>query len=352
MRSIQIILCLATSLILFSCSSIPQPNLRTPSKEARTHASDDSLMFEANELKDAAEVNLAIKKYKEILGQNPNNALAMIEIASAYKSISNYDSSFAYLNKAIEYKSDHLLQVYQLLGASYEELEEYVYAEQVYRKGIRHKATYQMQFRLAKVQLILKKYYAAEKNFVETLKLNPYHIESNFELSVLYSLYGRRFPSLFASLRYLTLAPKGKYAEDAYQNFINMALSGVSKQGNAKVIHVDTKKDTEFLMLSIMHGGQVAAGAFQESINKKDELMLSILLFEDIFPLILVQNDSFISNYYLSFFRDLNKAGYNDIFAFYILQCRNIPAVNKWLRNNSDKVAEFEKWINNYKYEF
>jgi tetratricopeptide (TPR) repeat protein len=369
MKILSSIILLIGILFLFSCSSVPSPKTIIPSKKSISSVEDDSLILKGNELRKKHQYDSALACYSKVIAANPVNANAIFEKAKTYKRKKNIDSTFKYLFLAQEYDTERIPEVYAFLASCYLELEEYNYAKLVYENALENTESLELWYDYAIFQMRIKDYDGAESCLKNCVRINPNDPNTHFQFSRLYDFQARLYNSLLASLKYLAIDPQGKYSLQAYDNFKILMTERLVRRSdekfvvtykkdileylrkeNIKHIYIDSREDTESSASIIRIMLDVTKGKYDDLLYSKDEVIFTQSMLYLIFPTLISFNENFVNQNYLEFFINLGIAGHTYTFAYYILQSKELPDVEKWLAENQSCVYEMQEWIENYKY--
>ncbi len=97
------------------------------------------------------------------------------------------------------------------------------------------------------------------------------------------------------------------------------------------------------------------ATRYVEKNANKSEIELRLGEFSSLFEFMkkddLKESDSFLEKYLITYFSDLNEAGFAECCVYYIHQLIDDETIQGWLRQNWHEIEEFEKWNNAYEFE-
>lgn len=351
---------LLTILLAFFCyapvvAQIDAPKLTpTPSTESQR-----KLIGEGVALHDRGDYEGAIAKYEEVLRENPNDDLALYELAFSYQMKKDYRKSLEVAYKGAQYKSEHLTGFYVLIGNNLDELGESKKAVEVYRRGIKLQPDEQLlYYNLAITYSKLNDLEEAKKNLKKAAFLNPNHGSSHLALAQLFNNTRYKTPALFAVMRFLVVEPKSRRSQGAYQVFSELLRGGVTPGKNNEInIFVDMggKKDEGDFSSIEMFVGLTKAGSMTEKNKGKTEAQRLVEQLETYLALISESDpkgdkSKFTWKYYIPYFVELKKRNYVEPFAYYISQSSNMSGVADWLETNGGKVGAFLSWSKSYQW--
>ena len=162
----------------------------SPRAEARSAPSTDrqlSLIREGVSLHDEGDFDGAIRKYEEVLAENPSNALALYEMGYAYSAKKDYKKALVAAYRGAQYKSEHLRDFYLLIGNNLDLLGDTAESIEVYRHGLKLFPNEPLlRFNLAIAYKNAGKLDEARRSAKAALLANPQHASSHIVLASLY----------------------------------------------------------------------------------------------------------------------------------------------------------------------
>lgn len=207
---------------LIACSTIPEPQRDS----VTASAGEKQLLEQTRKLISESKYTEARNKAAQALTLNPDNAEAQFAVAVCYFYLHEYEKSITVSSQAARYRSDFLPDIYLLMGASYERLDDLWNALRTYRDASqRYPDIPQLQYQLALVYIDLDKPELAAETLKNVLYLDPLNPNPHFQLGMLYADYGYRTPALLALSIALALEPVGGKA-NLINDTIDALLSG------------------------------------------------------------------------------------------------------------------------------
>lgn len=286
---------------------------------------ESMLIAQGNKLHDEGKYDEAISKYEEVLKKNPDNALALYEMAFSYSLKKDYKKTLEVALKAAQYKSNYLADSYVLVANSYDSLGEADKAIKVYEKGIKlNPENPSLHFNLAVTYFHQNKPDNAKKSLKMAILLKSDYLSCHFGLSQVYSQTGYKVPALLSALRFLAGDPTSPRAE-AELKLVKSVLQAGVKEGQNNQINVllDPNEKTDEGDFGGISGAIAitAAGRFLEKNKDKTEAENLIDQIKVVFSILKEtdkkqKNKGFASEYYLPYFIELETKGYTKAFSF------------------------------------
>src|SRR5215470_1124933 len=134
---------------------IPTPT-RAPVPTLEKHT---ALIREGISLHDRGDYDGAIRKYQEVLSENPDDITAIYEMGFSYFARRDYKQSLETAYKGVQYKSKSLPGFYTLIGNNLDQLNDHEKAIKAYKAGINLFPDYgQLHFNLAVAYISVNKF--------------------------------------------------------------------------------------------------------------------------------------------------------------------------------------------------
>src|SRR4030095_8615405 len=147
----------------------------------------DQLIKEGVVLHDRRDYDGAISRYEEVLKENPNNVLALYEMAFSYFQKKDYRKSIEVSYRLAQYTSDLLPRVYVQIGNSLDELGEPKKSIETYKAGIKlFPSDYLLHYNLAITYNKIGEVIEARNSLKKSASLNPQHGSRHLLLSALF----------------------------------------------------------------------------------------------------------------------------------------------------------------------
>ncbi|HKG13380.1 MAG TPA: tetratricopeptide repeat protein [Pyrinomonadaceae bacterium] len=361
MKTLRVVL---TPLVFAACCAVaaaaqqqklPDPKL-TPTPPT---AKQDALVREGMSLHDGGDLDGAIRKYEEVLAENPSNTHALYELGYAYSAKKDYKKSLDAAYRGAQYKSDELRHFYLLIGNGLDLLGDTAEAIEVYKRGLKLFPDESMlHFNLAIAYKNAGKPEDARRSAKAASVANPQHPGSHIMLAGLFYGGGYKTPAMLAAARFLTLESDTERAAVALR-IVRAVLGGGASQGKTPdrinvVVEANPKKDEGDFEAMDMMLGMTAALSLSEKGKKSDAERLVSQLDSVIAMLAETagrkKQDSFAHQFYVPYFAEMKQKGHTEAFAYNALRGSDLPGVREWLEANGGRVMQFLIWSKNYKW--
>jgi hypothetical protein len=319
-----------------------------------------ALIREGVALHEKGDYDGAIKKYEEVLRENPSNIAAIYELSYTFEAEKDYQKSLETARRGAQYKSDLLDQFYLLIANDLDDMGQPDRAIAAYREGIDlQPGNFLLHYNLALAYDRQQKWNEARKSVKTAAMLNPRHASSHLLLAFEFSRANFRIPSLFAAARFLLLEANSARSDRALDILQRALQAGVTpgNKPNSIVISVDpsaSKEEGDFGPIDLFLSMSRATGSMEKNENKS-QIELEVEEWKSFLDL-LTETESkkphseFVFKYYVPYFVELDKRGFVEPFVYYILQTSHIGGVTQWLGANQTRVDELLTWSNQYQW--
>lgn len=327
---------------------------------APSSETQEQLIKEGVALHDNGDYAGAISRYEQVLKENPNNILALYEMAYSYYAQKDYRKSIEVGHKAAQFKSPLLDATYVQMGSCYDESGDSKKAVEIYKAGIKlSPSSSLLHYNLALTYLRTGQLEEARDAAKKAAWLDPNHPSSQLILSTLFDKGSYKIPSLLAALRFLILEPTSKRSDAALERVRKLMQAGVSPAKDGKnisiVIETGQKKDEGDFESIDLFVGLMKAANYTEKNTDKSEIQL---LVGNVNSLCAILSEStakadrskFTWKYYVPYLVEMKQQGHTEAFVYYINQRNNVVGVNDWLKQNQTKVTDFLAWSKSYRW--
>lgn len=349
----------AAILIFSAASAFPSDSLLPAAAKHPVQGSPEQrrLIAEAVQLNDIRDYEGAIRRFEQVLRENPDDVVAMYELGNTLMAAKDYNRSLKLAMKGAEYDSPLLPDFYSTIASDWDELGDQTKAVSIFEQGMRSfPQNAMLPFNLAVTYEKMTKVDDARHMYETALRNDPGHASSHFRLATLFAANGYEIPAILAYLRFLELAGDTARSQQALQFIVSRLLGGAQPGKGQKEINItvnlpgSSKADEgDFTGPSTMIGIGAALRFTDEGKKlSKPELVLRQheLLFESLATSKELRKDKkkFAAAYYAPYFRELEKAHHTEAFTYSILRQSGWPEVGAWLEKNPDKIKAYKEW--------
>lgn len=314
----------------------------------------DSLVQKGIDYCDNGQYKEALEVYNEALKLDPAYTMINYEIAYTYIYMKEYENAIKYCDIVLKESNDNKAKIQTLVlkGSALDYLGKTDESIELMEGALKDLGPdHLLYYNLGIDYYRLEKTKKAEDAFVNAIKIKNSHPSSHWLLGNLMESVGRKSKSLLCLYYFLMNEPDTERSKKAYKMLTKMLSGEKAKVDNeTKKSNVTIKinpEENEFasidLLLSLM---QISKIDDKNKDKAKEELFVNnTKTFFDF-----LKNDknkstsTFWREFYVPFFVDLNNANLTDVFCHYIGATSSEYSA-KWLKNNTDKVDKFVKWL-------
>lgn len=358
----RILLLSFAALVLFAPTAAARqldPPKLTPVATIEPHR---RLIREGVALHDRGDFDGAIRKYEEVLSENPHDVAALYELSFALFRKQDYRRCLEVATRGARYQSDLLDEFYVSAGNSLDHLGEPKRAVEVYKAGLKlAPGEVMLHYNLAITYLNLGKTDEARKSLKAAAAADPSHATTQLALATVFFNNGYRTPALLAAARFLAIEPQTTRSDAALKIMHDVLGGGVTQGSNPNEINIfvnmNAKKDEgDFGSIDLMLGLSKAVEAADKEKNKgKSEAELFVEQVDSIIAVIAEGEDAkrqktFVYQYYVPYFAEMKQKGLVEPFVYYTQQRGGLPGVREWLDTHQGRVMQFLTWSKNYRW--
>lgn len=351
-----ILFCLILS-VAVSAQKINKPTI-TPTVAT---AAQKQLINEGIKLHDLKQYDEAIKKYEQVLKENPNNDEALYEMALSYYNKKDMQKASETAYKLIQYKSNLGVLGYGLIASVLDDSGNPKEAIEIYQKAIKQlKGDAELQPHLSSLYYNLGITYFRQKQYKEAREASKTAVELNFSypspnylLAVVYHETKYKVPALLAAARLISLeinTQRAKQSVDIFLDILNSAKKD-EKTGNINIfLDMNAPKDEgDFAMYDLLLGTLTIVKSDEDKNKTENEIFAEavdtiIALLEEDKKL----KSTFIGKTYVPFMVEMKKQGHSKTFAYLLLQQNGNKEALKWLVENEQQNIKFINWAKSY----
>ena len=334
------------------------PELLPPTRTAPpVTAAENPIIREGIALFDQGKFDEAISRFDRILKANPDNVIAIYEMAQTLSRKNEPQKAIDLAAKATQYNAPLLPQAYALIGNVLDASRDPQKALDVYRKGVALNTPNQgiLYVNMGVThQQSLRDVASAKTAFKTGVLVDPNYPGNHFQLANIYGVQGLKSAVLLAFGRFLVLEPGSARSQNAYvawRAMLDNRPTPVPPQGHPYYEYVTSSKQTgegdlTLLDAALVTSKEAAAGP------GKSQIQLLVDQVENLFGTYASTppGDSFLWKYYTPYAIEMKQKGFVEPFVYFLNQRTNLPSVREWLTANQDRVNTFILWSRTYRW--
>lgn len=350
-----ILFCLALAL-----SASAQKIAKPTKNPVEATPAQKQLIDEGIRLHDQKQYDAAIQKYQQVLKENPDNDLALYEMALSYYNKQDFRNALETCYKLIFYKSNTGLLGYGLIANILDDEGKPKEAINVYQQVIKlleNDAEYKNH--LSSLYYNLGLTYARQKQLKEarealkkSVQLDFKYPSPNYLLAEVFLGSNYKVPAILAAARMITLELNTQRASRSTEIFLN-GLQGAKKdeKGNVQIfMDLNAPKDEgDFGMYDLLLGTLMTVKDDKDKNKSKSELFVEAV---DTFISLMAEDkkltSTFVGKTYVPFLAEMKARGYSKTFAYLVLQQSGDKDAEKWLVDGGQKTLDFINWAKSY----
>lgn len=299
------------------------------------------------EFHDEKKYTEAIAEFTKINRNDTNFVLAVLELANSY--IANGQDSLALIscNQALYIPSSFAPNVLLYKANALDNLKKSDEAVKVYEEGIKkYPLNNSFYFELGILKYRKEQYSEAHDLFAKSIKYNPFHAGSHFQMGNLAIKQGKLISAMLAWSFYLLIDNSSGRAKGIISELEKMAKNEYEFKDAVKLETLSEQDD--FSELESLVKSKVALSAkYKSKTDLKYNLTKQLqLIFE---KLELSKEDKgFYMQFYTPFFEELNKKGFFEPYAYISLSGMDIKEIDKWISKNKSEKDNLITWALTY----
>ncbi len=312
----------------------------------------ESLVSSGIKYHDKGQYDQAINSYKKALQIDPNSSLVNYEISYTYLMAGDYENSLIHSSKVIKLNDKYVLESYVSKSSCLDYLGQTEEAIKLLEKGIKKFGdNYLLYYNLAFDYYKIENYEKARTAAINALNENMTHASSHLLLGYIMNDLNLKPQSLLSLYYFLFLEPNSERAKTAYNLLQQIIKGNVQKDPDSpnqiNIFLNGDQENPEYGAVELMIGALQATRYTEENEGKSDEdffIESTKSIFSIFGELKNKKCKGLWWDFYVPFFYKLAKSENIDTFCYYISQGSNKTALS-WLKNNSDKIEQFESWL-------
>lgn len=324
----------------------------------------DTLIREGIALHDGKRYDEAIKKYEQVLKENPDCVFAMYELALTQHTKQDKTAAMATAHAGAKYKSPELGLFYMLIANELDDSGKGQEAIELYKdaiKIVKNDKTLTSQlaslyYNLAVTHSRRKEYLEARAALKEGVLADFSHPGSSFLLAQVFATSKYKIPAFLAASRFMGI-DQGNNVRTQRATAIIMAVlkkpEKDEKTGNT-VISLDffaPKDEGEFGMYDLLGAitGVETDEDKKENKTPNERFVESYAMMIGILAEDKKLKETFVGKTYIPYLAALKKANHHEALAYLVLQESGNVEATKWISINPRKVLEYYEWSKAYR---
>lgn len=355
-------LCIALLICVALASSVVAQKIQKPTlTPTEATAAQQQIIQQGIRLHDQKQYDEAIKLYEQILKENPNNDLALYEMALSYYNKKDYAKATEAAYKLAQYKSKTGVMGYGIIANVLDDKGEPQEALKIYKKAIElledspefRRTTAELYYNMGVTHARQKQYKEAREAAKKAVQFNFQYPSPNYLLAEIYFGTKYKVPAMLAAARLVSLeqsSPRAKRATAIFLDGLKPAQKDAAT-GNINIfINTDAPKDEgDFTTFDLLLGTLTVVKSDADKSKTENEIFADAV---DTFIALLDENKSVRSSYvgktYVPFLVEMKKHGYSKTFAYLMLQQSGDKTAEKRLLDDSAQTQQFLDWAKNY----
>lgn len=324
-------------------------------------AAQEQIIKQGIRLHDEKKYDEAIKKYEQVLQENPNNDFALYELALSYYNKKDFPKALEAAYKLVQFKGKTGLLGYGLIANALDDQGKSKDAVEIYRKAIKQlENDPEYQEHLSSLHYNLGVTYFRQKLYKESREALKKAVQYDFRYPSPNSLLAEIFhgtkykvPALLAASRLITLEINSARTKRSVEIFLSVLNSAKKdeKTGNINIfMDLNAPKDEgDFGMYDLLLGTLTAVKDEKDKNKTENEIFADaistlIALLEEDKKL----SSTFVGKTYIPFLAEMKKKGYAKTFAYLVLQQNGNKDAEKWLVDQGQQTIDFINWAKIY----
>lgn len=329
---------IALLFIFTGCSSV---GLSSPKKiPVAASKKEQQLLLLGEQHFKQGQFQTALQKVQQVQASNPDNEEALYAIARCYLSLEKYSQSLEYSRRAASYRSEHLPDIYLLMGRTYQQLDEPWNALRTYRYATsQYPKNFQLLYALGETYVYLGKPEFASDAFKAAITAAPDDAASHYQLGILFYTNHYSTPALLSLSVSLLLEPDHARAASIRQNIVDLLTSDLASNNT---------DEGDFQAVAAALNRQRVSMLKPEKKYTVFEIIKAqyLMLYKELgTQKIKNQKKTFVIDSYVSFYNRLDQQGLAETSVYYLFQNSQDEVINRWLENNSEKVKRLEGFV-------
>lgn len=307
----------------------------------------ENIINKGIEFHDAKKYDEAILEFKKINKNDSNYVLAAVELVNTYIESGKDSLALELCNNLLEFPSSYLPSIYTFKANALDNLKRSDEAIKVYEEGMsKYPLNYSYTYEMGVLKFRQEKYKEAQDWYIKSLKINPYHANTHFQLGYIAAKQGKMIQAMLAWQFYLIIINNSERAMSLVSALEKMATNEYDFGTTVNVPELDGMDD--FSEIETLVKSKIALSSKYKSETKlKFNFTKQIQLIME--KMVVDKNDKgFFMQFYAPFFSELYKAKMLEPYTYSILSGVGNQDVDSWVKKNEDKITKYSNWAVNY----
>ncbi len=295
---------------------------------------------------DAEKYEEALEKYKQVPENDTAYTLAVSEMLLTYYYLEQYENAAKLGRKVLKENYDLYPMFYLNLGSSLDELGYYDEAISYYDRILKkYPKNFLIQYNKGISYLLSKRYKEAFNQFQLTLKLNPFHAKSHYQIASLALAEGKTTLGILALNGYLLIDPASQSGNNALSLLNEVCTSKYKEKFESHDLDVSQGEDYSEIDLMVENYMGMSKRFKVKSKFQLGLIKESYLVFEKLSEL--PENNGFWYQTYVPFFKKMLKDNMFESYSYYIMQSSGNDKHQSIIKKNKSKIDKFIPWLKN-----
>ena len=318
----------------------------------------DDVIDDGVALHDKGDYEAALRKYDEVIKNEPGNARAWYEKSYTLFIMKSYKESEEICKELLKGKY-YRKEVYVTYGNLLDITDRQKESLELYERGIKEFPEFSLLYFNKGITLSgMDRNPEAIQAFQQSLKLKPLHPSSHYALGKLMQDEGR-VPAIMSMYTFLLIEPQSQRSAEILELLHKLMNKGVSKSDSGNVtVSIDAaslekKKNAEndfsnSEMLLSLAASMRASNSTQKDVKDTEHMTTFIALLNSTVRGEQKKANGFFWTFYVPFLLELESKGYLDTASYIVYASTGSEEVGKWLKENSEKTNAFYSWLKSY----
>lgn len=318
-----------------------------------------ALIMEGVALHDRGDYAGAARKYQAVLAKDPENLVALYELASTEMAWGHNQEAVDHAGPAVRCRSPYRLDLYATLGSALDNLNNPGAAIAAFQEGLHECAVAEAEGRASQRLLLSKelllynlsmclvregRHDEARARAEQAAMIRPAHPSPYLVLGAAQDRLGNRIPALLALLRFLCLEPTTARTQRVAQQVLSLMDAGVDREKRTlSVAPSPESSEGDFRAAELLLGVVAAAGDQDVATRQKQLTGLAELMAKP------AGARSFTGLHNAAFLAAVQKQNLLEPLAQLLVALEGSPEAGAWVRANPQRVAELVRFAQGFK---